>query len=130
MNKSFICIDDFYEDQDSVRAFALEQDYETSGNYHIRTAPHMTDSVEKIITDALNLNQTYNFNGQYKCPFNTLQLMIEVDTRWYNRMGNRVLYLTPDLLQVQVSLNSKKEVIHDIQVIKIWTSTLINVHKT
>ena len=37
MNKSFICIDDFYEDPDSVRAFALEQDYETSGNYPIRT---------------------------------------------------------------------------------------------
>ena len=30
MNKSFICIDDFYEDPDSVREFALEQDYETS----------------------------------------------------------------------------------------------------
>ena len=48
MNKSFICIDDFYEDPDSVREFALNQEYETSGNYPgIRTVPHMTDSVEQ-----------------------------------------------------------------------------------
>ena len=33
MNKSFICIDDFYNDPDEVRDFALDQEYTTSGNW-------------------------------------------------------------------------------------------------
>ena len=98
MNKSFICIDDFYEDPDSVRAFALEQDYETSGNYPgIRTVPHMTDSVEQIITDAINLNQTYDFGRQYCGSF---QYTTAYDRSWIHADGTTewagVLYLTPD----------------------------------
>lgn len=98
MNKSFICIDNFYNDPDEVREFALEQEYQTSGNYPgIRTEPHMTDSMEKIITDAINLGQTYTFGKQYCGSF---QYTTSRDRSWVHADGTTewagVLYLTPD----------------------------------
>ena len=98
MNKSFICIDDFYNDPDDVREFALEQEYTTSGNYPgIRTVPHMTDSMKEIISDALNLNKEYDYGKQYCGSF---QYTTSRDRSWIHADGTTewagVLYLTPD----------------------------------
>ena len=98
MNKSFICIDNFYNDPDEVRRVALNAEYSTEGNYPgIRTKPMMTDSMEQIIKDAINLNQEYNFGKQYCGSF---QYTTAFDRSWIHADGTTewagVLYLTPN----------------------------------
>jgi len=98
MNKSFICIDNFYNDPDEVRSVALNAEYSTEGNYPgIRTKPMMTDSMEQIIKDAINLNQEYNFGKQYCGSF---QYTTAFDRSWIHADGTTewagVLYLTPN----------------------------------
>ena len=98
MKKSFICIDDFYQDPDDVRRVALNAEYSTTGNFPgTRTEPMMTESIEQIITDALNLNTEYDFTIQYCGSF---QYTTASDRSWIHADTTTewagVLYLTPN----------------------------------
>ena len=57
MKTSLIVIDNFYDNIDEVREFALYLPFDVFGNYPgARTKNHFTESAKNIIENALNLN--------------------------------------------------------------------------
>ena len=101
MNLDLLIINDFYEDPDSVREFALNQPFNVSGNFpgH-RTAPYLTDEMKTVIQHFLapagtitNWHEDSGYTGAF-------QLTTALDRTWihsdHNNTWAGVCYLTPN----------------------------------
>tara|TARA_R110000765_G_scaffold4389_3_gene13910 strand:+ start:1233 stop:1784 length:552 start_codon:yes stop_codon:yes gene_type:complete len=103
MNTNTIIIDDFYENVDEVRSFALSQPFDITGNFPGKRTVSFADnqSVKSIISQALSTvgKITYwpeefdNYNGSYQITTAGDRSWIHCDsgTTWAG-----VCYLTPD----------------------------------
>jgi hypothetical protein len=103
MKQNLIIIDDFYQDPDSVRNFALLQDFNVRGNYPgQRTIPLVSDSAKEIIANILRpvngeithwpaTNESYNGAFQYTTAKDRSWIHADQTTTWA-----AVCYLTPD----------------------------------
>lgn len=101
MKTTLIIIDDFYEDPDSVRKFALSQNFNVMGNYPgKRTAPYLNDSIKQIIDNHLAVVggvTNWDCVSEYTGAF---QLTTSMDRTWihtdHNNKWAGVCYLTPN----------------------------------
>ena len=101
MNLDLMIIDNFYADPDSVRRFALSQEFSVRGNFPgLRTKSFFTNDVKSAIEHYMQfagkITNTYEQSG-YTGAF---QIATAVDRTWihsdpYN-MWAGVCYLTPD----------------------------------
>ena len=100
MRVESLSISDFYSNVDSVREFALEQEFGVRGNYPgQRTVPFINDSIKNIIQDAVRPfsgNVTW-WGGEYTGSF---QYTTAADRSWIHADSTTdwaaVCYLTPD----------------------------------
>jgi hypothetical protein len=101
MNVNLIIIDDFYNDPDSVRNFALQQEFCVRGNYPgVRTKSFFTDDVKEAIEHYMQfagkITDSFNHDG-YTGAF---QIATAMDRTWihadHHNMWAGVCYLTPD----------------------------------
>ena len=119
MKVNLIIADDFYDDPDSVRNFALSQEFAVRGNYPgLRTKSFLNDSHKAVInglvshaaggvTDWLVDSEGNSYTGAF-------QICTASDRTWihsdYNNMWAGVCYLTPDApLSGGTSLYKHKE---------------------
>jgi hypothetical protein len=101
MQISAYIIDDFYSDVDSVREFALQQDFSVRGNYPgPRTESFLNDSIKETIEGVVSPfygNVIYwsdeQYTGAYQYTTSRDRSWIHADqtTKWAG-----VCYLTPD----------------------------------
>lgn len=105
MKSNIIVVDNFYIDVDNVRNFALNQQFNVSGNYPgNRTKSFITDSAKSVIqriiephaglvTNWHDLGDKTNYTGAY-------QLCLASDKTWIHadifNTWSAVCYLTPD----------------------------------
>ncbi len=97
-----IVIDDFYNNPDEVRNFALSQEFDVTGNWPgSRTKTFINEStketIQKILQDVSGNVTDWQANDGYTGSF---QLTTSMDRSWihadsYNTWAG-VLYLTPD----------------------------------
>ena len=60
MKTNLIVTDDFYQNPDGVRSYALSQPFEVSGNYPgVRTKPYLPDDLKDAIQKII-----FNVGGQ------------------------------------------------------------------
>lgn len=102
MRTNIIVIDDFYSDPDSVRSFALQQDFIIRGNHPgSRTKTFLTESVKYCIQEIVQ-----NFGGNVSCWYEedglsgSFEIATSKDRSWihtdpFNKWAG-VLYLTPN----------------------------------
>jgi hypothetical protein len=102
MKTTLIIVDDFYQNPDSVRAYALAQSFEVKGNYPgIRTQPWLPDdlknSIQGIIQHAGGKVTNWHEDSGYTGAF---QLCTSADRTWIHadcfNTWAAVCYLTPD----------------------------------
>ena len=100
MQTTLIIADDFYSDPDSVRNFALAQNFDVKGNYPgTRTKEFMTPGVESAIKELVKpfTGKFVGFSSQYSGSF---QIALAKDRTWiHSDYGNKwagVCYLTPN----------------------------------
>lgn len=105
MNINAIIVDNFYGNPDSVREFALSQDFSVRGNYPgYRTKSFLTEDVKNTISRIVsfaggNVTDWFIYPNQdnYTGAF---QLCTSSDRTWihsdHNNMWAAVCYLTPD----------------------------------
>ncbi len=104
MNINLIIVDNFYTNPDSVRNYALSQEFSVKGNFPGgRTKPWLPDDVKSAIQwnmqFAGNITNWYNASADegYSGAF---QLATAEDRTWihsdYHNMWAGVCYLTPD----------------------------------
>jgi hypothetical protein len=104
MKTDIIVIDDFYNNPDEVRAFALAQEFNIEGNYPgYRTRNFLNESTKKAIQDIL-----FPFSGKVTDWLDdhdtgccgSFQITLACQKTWIHNDGNNdwggVLYLTPD----------------------------------
>lgn len=91
-----VVIDDFLEDPDKERAFALSQTYDVKGNYPgIRTKSFATEKHKQMFENILQRKITYwpaGYNGSYQKATKNLKSWIHRDLTDYAG----IIYLTPD----------------------------------
>lgn len=101
MNVSMIIVDNFYNDPDAVRKFALSQEFGVRGNYPgVRTQPFLTPDVctaiEHNMQFAGRATDWMESSGYTGC----FQLATAQDRTWihsdHHNMWAGVCYLTPD----------------------------------
>jgi hypothetical protein len=100
MNISLIIVDDFYQDPDSVRNYALSQEFSVRGNFPgCRTAPYLPDDVKLAISHHMQFAggvTNWCMDSGYSGAF---QLTTAGDRSWihsdYYNMWAAVCYLTP-----------------------------------
>jgi Family of unknown function (DUF6445) len=101
MRLNLIVVDDFYSNPDSVREFALNQDFSVRGNYPgARTKPFFTDDVRHAIEYYMqfagkitNTFEDSGYTGSFQMATATDRTWIHSDS--YN-MWAGVCYLTPN----------------------------------
>ena len=101
METNFIITDDFYQDVDSVREFALNQPFDVKGNYPGQRTktfwdwPGVKDSIQHIVRNAGG-NITW-YESEYTSSF---QYTTKKDSSWihpdHTTNWAAVCYLTPD----------------------------------
>lgn len=105
MNLELMIIDNFYINPDNVRAFALSQDFNITGNFPgVRTKPYLPDDVKQAIQLCVkNLagNVTNWFDGtEHQGYSGAFQLTTANDRTWihadYYSDWAGVCYLTPN----------------------------------
>lgn len=105
MKVNLVVVDNFYDNPDEVREFALAQQFEVRGNYPgLRTKSFLNDSQRAVIdallrypaggvTDWLLDENSDGYTGAF-------QICTQNDRTWihsdYNNMWAGVCYLTPD----------------------------------
>lgn len=102
MKTGLIITDDFYGDPDSVRSFALQQEFSVQGNFpgH-RTKTFLTDDVKEAIQtivwnaggEITNWNQEDGLSGSFEMATASDRSWIHTD---HNNTWAGVCYLTPD----------------------------------
>jgi len=102
MKTNLIVTDDFYQNPDGVRSYALSQPFEVSGNYPgVRTKPYLPDDLKDAIQKII-----FNVGGQitdwmeYSGYTGAFQICTAKDRTWihadsYNSWA-AVCYLTPN----------------------------------
>lgn len=103
MKTELIVIDDFYDNPDDVRAFALSQNFHVMGNYPgSRTSNFMNEGTKEKIQDIVRLysGEVTNWLDGPEGYSGSFQLTTCLDRSWihsddYNNWAG-VLYLTPD----------------------------------
>jgi hypothetical protein len=105
MKVNLLIVDDFYDNPDDVRNFALSQEFSVRGNYPgMRTKSFLSDSVKEVINALVShaaggvTDWLLDENGDgYTGAF---QICTAEDRTWihsdYNNMWAGVCYLTPD----------------------------------
>lgn len=102
MKTNVIITDDFYGNPDSVRAFALQQEFKVQGNFPgLRTASFLTADVKETIQSILwnvagevtNWNEADGLTGSFELATAANRSWIHTDH--FNTWAG-VLYLTPD----------------------------------
>jgi hypothetical protein len=105
MKVNLIIADDFYDDPDLTREFALSQEFSVRGNYPgLRTKSFLNESHKTVINDLVShaaggvTDWLLDENGDgYTGAF---QICTSMDRTWihsdYNNMWAGVCYLTPD----------------------------------
>lgn len=100
MRVNAIVIDDFYENPDYVRDFALKQEFKVRGNYPgQRTESFLNDSIKKKLQEILYpyAGNITDWGGEYTGSF---QYTVAADRSWIHSDSTTdwaaVLYLTPD----------------------------------
>jgi len=102
MKTNMIVVDEFYNNPNDVRAFALSQEFDVTGNWPgTRTKTFINEStketIQKILQDVSGNVTDWQANDGYTGSF---QLTTSMDRSWihadsYNTWAG-VLYLTPD----------------------------------
>ncbi len=100
MRTSSIIIDDFYSDPDSVRNFALSQQFDVKGNFPgVRTKEFLTDGVKSTIAELVK-PFSGKFIGFSKMYSGSFQIATAKDRTWihadYMTTWAGVCYLTPN----------------------------------
>jgi len=97
--KSFLCVDNFYDDPDAVREFALNQDFQIHKDYHkgrrtdvVYRPEGLREKFEKIIGRKITSWDKYGVNGCFQHCIAEDQVVYHFDSQ--NYAG--VIYLTPD----------------------------------
>lgn len=102
MKTTLIIVDNFYQDPDAVRAYALSQPFEVVGNYPgSRTKPYLPDdlksSIQGIIQHAggrvTNWHESSGYTGAFQICVATDRTWIHADN--FNTWA-AVCYLTPN----------------------------------
>lgn len=102
MKINLIIVDDFYQNPDAVRNYALSQNFEVSGNYPgLRTKPYLPDDLKQSIQNLIyfaggKITEWFESSG-YTGAF---QICTAMDRTWihadhFNTWAG-VCYLTPD----------------------------------
>ena len=96
---SFIVIDNFYEDPDLIRKFALSQEFKNHENYHkgkrtdqLFKFQGLKESFESILGNKIKGWDDYGVNGCFQYCIGGDQLVYHRDSQQYAG----VLFLTPD----------------------------------
>lgn len=102
MKINTIIVDDFYQNPEETRAFALSQDFNVTGNYPgLRTKSFLTDDVKEVISRIVynaggNVTDWMDQSGYTGC----FQLCTSQDRTWihsdFNNKWAGVCYLTPN----------------------------------
>lgn len=100
MQANLLIVDNFYNNPDEVRAFALAQDFSVKGNYPgLRTEPSLNEDTKLGIQDLVRpfAGEIFDWGEQYSGCF---QICTAQDRTWihadsFNTWAG-VLYLTPD----------------------------------
>ena len=105
-NTNLIIVDNFYEDADDIRAFALKQPFDVTGNYPGRRTlpfhnwPGLKEGIQKIVQNAggkILPGGGVGWDGPYTTSF---QYTTKNDKSWihpdYTTKWAGVCYLTPD----------------------------------
>jgi hypothetical protein len=100
MKVQSLVIDDFYKNPDDVRAFALKQEFNNSGNYPgKRTLPFLTESMKNSIQDII-MPFAGNITWWGDDSTGAFQYTTSSDRSWIHSDDTTdwagVLYLTPD----------------------------------
>ena len=97
--KTFMCVDNFYDDPDAVREFALNQDFQLHKEYHkgrrtdiVYRPESLRAKFEKIIGKKITSWDKYGVNGCFQYCTAEDQIVYHYDSQ--NYAG--VIYLTPD----------------------------------
>jgi len=104
MNINLIVVDDFYTSPDTVRQYALQQEFNVTGNYPgRRSAPYLSDDVKNAIahnmqfagkiTDWFNHDPAASYSGAFQIATSNDRTWIHSD---FHNMWAGVVYLTPD----------------------------------
>jgi hypothetical protein len=104
MNLSFLVVDDFYNNPDEVRDFALQQDFGVKGNYPgARTRSFFWEDTKRVIQNLIypvagNVvnwmdQQEESYSGSFQYTTCADRTWIHADT--FNKWSG-VCYLTPD----------------------------------
>lgn len=95
-NKNIIIIDNFYNDIDDVRFFALYNKYNINGNFPgLRTKSYANDEIKALFEKYIGKKITYwpaSYNGSYQYTTKNMNSWVHRDeTNWAG-----VIYLTPN----------------------------------
>jgi hypothetical protein len=104
MNTNLIVIDNFYTSPDTVRQYALQQEFNVTGNYPgKRSRPYLSDDIKNAIaynmqfagkiTDWFNHNPDAAYSGAFQITTANDRTWIHSD---FHNMWAGVLYLTPN----------------------------------
>ena len=100
MRVNTLIIDDFYDNPDEVRDFALSQDFEVDGNYPgYRTISHLNEGIKETIQDIIRpfAGEVTYWGGEYSGAF---QYTTADDRSWIHSDSTTgwaaVLFLTPN----------------------------------
>jgi hypothetical protein len=96
---SFVVVDNFYENPDQIRSFALTQDFSFHPDYHKGKRTNKTflfeglkESFENILGCKITNWEKYGVNGCFQSCIAGDQLVYHFDTQTYAG----IIYLTPD----------------------------------
>jgi hypothetical protein len=101
MNLELMIIDNFYNDPDAVRAYALSQPFDVTGNYPgVRTKPYLPDDVKACIEYWMSFAGPVTYWFEDSGYTGAFQLATAKDRTWihadhYNTWA-AVCYLTPN----------------------------------
>lgn len=97
--KTFLCVDNFYDDPDAVREFALKQDFQLHKEYHkgrrtdiVYRPEELKKKFEKLIGKRIISWDKYGVNGCFQYCTAEDAIVYHYDSQ--NYAG--VIYLTPD----------------------------------
>jgi hypothetical protein len=101
MNTSLLIIEDFYTSPDTVRSYALQQEFNVTGNFPgVRSKPYLSNDVKAAIDvnmqfagGVTNWLEDSGYTGSFQLATATDRTWIHTD---YNNMWAGVIYLTPD----------------------------------
>jgi hypothetical protein len=101
MNVTLIIVDNFYNNPDNVRSFALQQEFSVRGNFPgVRTKSFFTDDVKEAIEFNMQFAGKITNSFDHSGYTGSFQITTAIDRTWIHsdphNMWAGVCYLTPD----------------------------------